>query len=58
MTPEKAVMCARGLRKLPEDEREILIEEASEVRTFRSRGRGNFLLHRNDDLPQFVGDEA
>ena len=56
MNQEKTL--AKGLRKLAEDEREILIEEASEVRTFRNRGRGNFLLHRYDDLPQFVGDEA
>jgi len=49
---------ARGLRKLPEDEQRIIIEEASEVRTFASRGRAKHLLGRFDDLPQTIYDEA
>jgi hypothetical protein len=56
MTPEKTL--ARGLRKLPEDEQRILIEEASECRTFGSRGRPKHLLDRNDDSPQTIQDEA
>ena len=56
MNQEKTL--AKGLRKLPEDEQEILIEEASEARTFHNRGRSKYLLNRYDDLPQFVGDEA
>jgi hypothetical protein len=38
MTPEKII--AKGLRKLPEDEQRILIEEAGEkYRTLNSRRR-------------------
>jgi hypothetical protein len=58
MDAETAIRQAKGLRKLPEDERRILIEEASECRTIAGRGRPNHLLDRNDDNPQTVHDEA
>jgi hypothetical protein len=53
----QAIMGARGLRKLPEDEQRILIEEAQEYRTFASRGRAKHLLDRDDADPMTIYDD-
>ena len=61
MDANQAIGQAKGLRKLPEDEQRILIEEASECRTFEGRGRPKHLLDRykrKDANPQTIQEEA
>jgi len=58
LNAEQAIVKAKGLKNLPEDEQRILIEEAQEYRSFRSHVRPKHLLERNDDSPQTIHDEA
>ena len=58
MNAGQAIIKAKGLRNLPEDEQRILIEEAQEYRSFRSRVRPKHLLERNDDSTKTIHDEA